>query len=84
MPYVYRCRTCRASSPPRPHRADAEACRQQHRDDEHGGLVPAGESIERVPGSSRDPDARYVDTRVLLVGLLLLVVAEAVVRLFGS
>ncbi|WP_020116804.1 hypothetical protein [Streptomyces canus] len=82
MPYVYRCRTCRAASRPQPTRADAEACRQQHRDDEHGGLVPAGEAIERVPGSTRDPDGRYVDTRVLLIGLVLLILAEAVVRLF--
>lgn len=80
MPYVYRCRQCRASSPPGPRRT-AEAYRQQHRDDEHGGLVPAGESLDRVPGSTPDPDGRYVSTAALIVLLVLLVIAETVARL---
>lgn len=83
MPYVYRCRQCRASSPPAARRAAAEAYRQQHRDDEHGGLVPAGESIDRVPGSAPDPDGRYVSTGALLGGLALLAVAEFIARVFG-
>lgn len=80
MPYVYRCRQCRASSPPGPRRT-AEAYRQQHRDDEHGGLVPAGESLDRVPGSTPDPDGRYVSTAALIALLVLLVIAETVARL---
>ncbi|MFF3517993.1 hypothetical protein [Streptomyces sp. NPDC002573] len=79
MPYVYRCRQCRASSPPGP-RWKAEAYRQQHRDVEHGGLVPDGERIERVAGSGPYPDGRYVSTGAVLAILVVLVVAEAVVR----
>lgn len=82
MPYVYRCRKCRASSPPGTRRT-AEAYRQQHRDGEHGGLVPDGERIERVAGSSPHPDGRYVSTSALLAGLGLLALAEMVARLWG-
>lgn len=82
MPYIYRCRQCRASSPPAS-RGTAEAYRQQHRDDEHGGLVPAGESIVRVPGSTPDPDGRYVSTGAVLGGLALLALADAAARVFG-
>ncbi|NUS83683.1 MAG: hypothetical protein HOY75_13285 [Streptomyces sp.] len=82
MPYVYRCRRCRASSPPGP-RHEAEAYRQQHRDDEHGGLVPNGESLDRVPGSTPHPDGRYVDTGVVLAGLVLLALATLIARLLG-
>lgn len=82
MPYVYRCRRCRASSPPGPRRA-AEEYRQQHRDEKHGGLVPDGESLDRVPGSTPDPDGRYVSTGGVLGLLALLVVAEAIARWWG-
>ena len=82
MPYVYRCRRCRASSPPDTRR-EAEAYRQQHRDTRHGGLVPDGESIDRVPGSTPDPDGRYVSTAVLLALLVLLAIASEVARLTG-
>jgi hypothetical protein len=82
MPHEYRCRQCRASSPPDTRRA-AEAYRQRHRDREHGGLVPAGESIVRVPGSTPDPDGRYVSTGALLGGLALLALAEFLARAFG-
>lgn len=82
MPYVYHCRQCRASSPPGPRRT-AEAHRQQHRDDEHGGLVPAGESLDRVPGSTPDPDGRYVSTAAVLGGLALLAIASAIARALG-
>lgn len=82
MPYVYRCRRCRASSPPGPRR-DAEAYRQEHRDTRHGGLVPDGESIDRVRGSTPDPDGRYVSTGVVLAVLALLAFASLVARLSG-
>lgn len=82
MPYVYTCRQCDAASPPAPRRT-AEAYRQQHRDTEHGGLVPAGESIGRVPSSTPDPDGRYVSTAALLGGLALLVIAEFIARVLG-
>jgi len=82
MPYVYRCRRCRASSPPGP-RHDAEAYRQEHRDERHGGLVPDGESLDRVPGSTPDPDGRYVSTGAVLAGLVVLAAAEAIARLWG-
>jgi hypothetical protein len=82
MPYVYRCRRCRASSPPGPRR-DAEAHRQQHRDERHGGLVPDGESIDRVPGSTPDPDGRYVSTGAALVLLVVLALASFAARLLG-
>lgn len=82
MPYVYRCRQCDASSPPGPRWA-AEEHRQQHRDTEHGGLVPAGESLDRVPGSAPDPDGRYVSTAAVLGGLALLAVASAIARALG-
>jgi hypothetical protein len=82
MPYVYRCRRCRASSPPGPRR-EAESYRQQHRDERHGGLVPDGESIDRVPGSAPDPDGRYVSTGVVLAVLALLAFASLVARLSG-
>lgn len=82
MPYVYRCRRCRATSRPGPRR-DAEAYRQQHRDEEHGGLVPDGERIEYVPGGAPDPDGRYVSTGGFLGGLVLLAVAETVLRACG-
>lgn len=82
MPYVYECRQCRAGSPPGPRRA-AEDARQEHRDVEHGGLVPAGERIVYVPGSTRHPDGRYVSTGVVVAGLGVLAAAEAVARLWG-
>ena len=82
MPYVYRCRRCRASSPPGP-RGEAETYRQQHRDERHGGLVPDGESISRVPGSAPDPDGRYVSTRAILAALAVLALASIVLRLTG-
>lgn len=82
MPYEYRCRQCRAASPPDTRRA-AEAYRQEHRDIEHGGLVPRGEAIVRVPGSTPDPDGRYVSTGGLLGLLGLLAVAEFVARVLG-
>lgn len=82
MPYVYRCRRCRASSPPGPRRT-AEEYRQEHRAVEHGGLVPDGESIDRVPGSTPKPDGRYVSTGVVLALLALLAFASIVARLSG-
>lgn len=82
MPYVYDCRRCRATSPPGPRR-EAEAYRQQHRDTKHGGLVPDGESITRVAGSTPDPDGRYVSTGAVLALLVVLAVASAVLRLLG-
>jgi len=82
MLYVYRCRRCDASSPPAP-RAEAEAYRQQHRDAEHGGLVPDGESLTRVPGSIPDPDGRYVSTVAVVALLAVLALASIVARLLG-
>lgn len=82
MLYEYRCRQCAAASPPGPRRT-AEEHRQKHRDVEHGGLVPAGERIVRVPGSTPDPDGRYVSTGALLGGLVLLALAEFLARTFG-
>jgi hypothetical protein len=82
MPYIYRCARCRASSPPGPRRA-AEEYRQEHRDVEHGGLIPRGEAIVRVPGSTPDPDGRYVSTGAALGLLALLAVAEFVARAWG-
>lgn len=82
MLYVYTCRKCEAASPPAPRRA-AEAYRQRHRDEEHGGLVPVGESLDRVPGGAPDPDGRYVSTGVVVAGLGVLAAAEAVARLWG-
>jgi hypothetical protein len=82
MPYVYRCPQCRAASRPGSRRA-AEDARQEHRDEEHGGLVPDGERIGYVPGSTRDPDGRYVSTGGLLALLVLLAVASMAARLFG-
>jgi hypothetical protein len=82
MPYIYRCRRCRASSPPGP-RTEAEAYRQEHRDKRHGGLVPDGESLDRVPGSTPDPDGRYVSTAAVVGGLALLALASAIARALG-
>ncbi len=82
MPYVYRCRRCRASSPPGP-RHEAEQFRQQHRDERHGGLVPDGESLDRVPGSAPDPDGRYVSTAGVVALLLVLALASILLRLTG-
>ncbi|MET9734302.1 hypothetical protein ABZZ79_27785 [Streptomyces sp. NPDC006458] len=82
MPHVYRCRQCRAASPPATRRA-AEAYRQEHRDIEHGGLIPAGEDIVRVPGSTPDPDSRHVSTSAVLGGLALLALASAIARALG-
>lgn len=79
MPYVYRCRRCRASSPPDTRWA-AEKYRQRHRDDKHGGLAPDGESLDHVAGSARHPDGRYVSTGAVVTLLVLLAVAEAVAR----
>lgn len=82
MPYVYRCRQCRAASPPGARRA-AEDARREHRDFEHGGLAPDGERIEYVPGSTRHPDGRYVSTGGLLAVLVLLALASLGARLLG-
>ena len=82
MPYIYRCRRCRASSPPGTRR-EAEDARREHRDIEHGGLAPDGERIEHVPGSTRHPDGRYVSTGAVLVVLLLLALAECTARITG-
>jgi hypothetical protein len=83
MLYEYRCRLCRAASRPGS-RAAAEAARQAHRDIEHGGLVPAGEAIVRVPGSTPDPNSRYVSTGAALGLLALLALAEFLARAFGK
>lgn len=82
MPYVYRCRRCRASSPPGARRA-AEDARQEHRDNEHGGLAPDGERIDYVPGGAPHPDGRYVSTGAVVAALVLLAVASMAARLFG-
>lgn len=82
MPYEYRCRLCAAASPPVTRRA-AEAYRKEHRDVEHGGLIPRGEEIVRVSGSTPNPDGRYVSTGALLALLVLLALASAVARLSG-
>jgi hypothetical protein len=82
MLYEYRCRLCAAASPPVTRRA-AETYRQEHRDAEHGGLIPRGEAIVRVPGSTPDPDSRYVSTGALLALLVLLALASMVARLSG-
>lgn len=82
MPYVYRCRRCRASSLPGGRRA-VEEYRQEHRDVEHGGLIPRGEEIVRVSGSTPNPDGRYVSTGAVVALLVLLAVASAVARLSG-
>jgi hypothetical protein len=82
MPYLYRCRRCRASSPPGPRR-DAEAYRRQHRDEKHGGLVPDGESIDRVPGGTPDPNGRYVSTAAVVGLLAVLALASIFLRLTG-
>lgn len=82
MLHEYQCQQCRAASPPVSRRR-AEEYRDEHRAVEHGGLVPHGERIVRVPGSTRHPDGRYVSTGALFAGLVLLAVAEAVARLWG-
>ena len=82
MPHVYRCRQCRAASLPTTRRA-AEEYRREHRDAEHGGLVPAGESLVRVPGSAPDPDSRHVSTAAVLGGLALLAIASVIARALG-
>lgn len=82
MPHVYSCRQCSAASLPGSRRA-AEAYRQKHRDTEHGGLVPDQEQIVRVPGSTPDPDSRYVSTAAVLGGLALLMLASAIARALG-
>ncbi|MGW1497563.1 hypothetical protein ACWCQW_03045 [Streptomyces mirabilis] len=82
MPFEYRCRQCRAASPPVTRR-QAEGYRDEHRTAEHGGLVPRGEEIVHVPGSTPDPDGRYVSTAGLLGGLALLALAEFLARAFG-
>lgn len=83
MLYEYRCRQCAAASPP-VSRREAEAYRRQHRNREHGGLVPHGEAIVRVPGGTPDPDGRYVSTGALLGMLAVLAVAEFIARAFGK
>lgn len=82
MLYEYRCRRCRAASPPVTRR-QAEGYREEHRNVEHGGLVPRGESIVRVPGSTPDPDGRYVSTGMVVAGLVVLAVAEEIARLWA-
>ncbi|MGW1963624.1 hypothetical protein ACWCPD_25750 [Streptomyces sp. NPDC001935] len=69
--------------PARDRRA-AEDARQQHRDTEHGGLIPHGEEIARVPGSTPEPDGRYVSTGALLGMLAALAVAEFIARTLGK
>lgn len=83
-PYQYRCGRCRASTVPAASRAEAEALRAHHRATKHGGLIPDGEDLRRVHGpSARDPDARYVSTRALLLGLGALALATAIARALG-
>lgn len=82
MPYTYRCPQCRAASKPSSRDA-TEAARQHHRDAEHGGLVPHGDHIVRVPGSTPDPDSRYVSTAVVVGGLALLALASGIARALG-
>lgn len=82
MPYVYRCRRCHASSSPGPRR-EAEDYRQQHRHDKHGGLIPDGESIDRVAGSTPDPDGRYLSSTAALGLLVVLALASVLLRLTG-
>lgn len=81
--YRYRCQTCNAAGRPVGTRAEAEAQRTLHRRVVHGGLVPHGEDIEHVPGSTRDPDSRYVSGRGALVLLAILAVASLISRAIG-
>lgn len=81
--YRYRCPPCDASSRPGT-RADCEVYRGYHRAVVHGGLVPAGEVIERVEGrDARDPDTRYVSTRGVLALLAILAAASVIARVLG-
>jgi hypothetical protein len=61
----------------------ARSTGSEHRDKRHGGLAPDGESIDRVPGSTPDPDGRYVSSGAVLGGLAFLAVAELVMRACG-
>jgi hypothetical protein len=49
----------------------------------HGGLVPDGESIDRVAGSTRDPDGRYVSTAGMVALLVVLALASIFLRVTG-
>jgi hypothetical protein len=64
-------------------RDEAEGQRTEHRLIAHGGLVPHGERIERVPGSTPDPDVRYVPGRRLAALLVLLAAASLIARALG-
>ncbi|MFI5755640.1 hypothetical protein [Streptomyces sp. NPDC051569] len=83
-PYRYCCGQCRASSPPTPTRAESEAHRDYHRATVHGGLVPDGDRIDRVTGdAARDPDARYLSSRAVLIGIGLFALATVISRVLG-
>ncbi|MEV7722657.1 hypothetical protein [Streptomyces sp. NPDC088184] len=79
MSYVYRCRACRASTPPAATRQAAEQLRDEHRIAHHGGLVPEGDEVAHETA----PAARYVSGRKVLVGIGLLIVAETAARIYS-
>lgn len=81
--YRYRCPPCDAVGRPVPTRAEAEAQRAEHRRIAHGGLVPRGERIERVPSGTPDPDAMYVSGRRVAAACALLAAASLIARALG-
>jgi hypothetical protein len=61
MSYRYRCQTCRTTSPPMS-LAAAEAARERHRIEMHGGHIPDGESLRYI---SPRKNEWWTDRRVL-------------------
>ncbi|RYJ26458.1 hypothetical protein CU044_3751 [Streptomyces sp. L-9-10] len=46
--------------------------------------MPDGDAIEHVRGdAARDPDARYLSTRAVLLGIAALALASFISRVFG-
>jgi hypothetical protein len=81
--WQYTCRQCGAVGEPVATEVQARIQRADHRLLAHGNLVPPGESIDRVPGGTRDPDARYVNGWHAAVVCALLAAASLIARALG-
>ncbi len=72
MPYRYRCDQCAVETPPLRTYGAADAARTEHRDAEHGGLIPDHDRISYRTPHGPPPDWRVPAAAALLAVLWLI------------
>ncbi|MFJ4787592.1 hypothetical protein [Streptomyces sp. NPDC088794] len=75
MPHLYHCPVCRIESRPYALEEAAQRKGQRHRDENHGGDHPHGETIQTVPYQIDLAQARILAAVVVLVLLALIIKA---------